>query len=197
MLVVNEMAFDQPLVAIGKHLVLKKEGEDDPRWRRLKAQEMYMGTQEFFLPTDLFLQEWRDIPGDKEYSFLTYEDVLPENVHLMSLENWQSPESTDMEVLLRFENLYEANEMELQTSEIDIPEDFFKGFTLTSMEELALGGDRPIENVKNKMKWTGNESLKQMFEPLKVYRYNGKASFSFKLDPMAIRTFKATLLANS
>ena len=185
----DEHAFDQPLVVIGKHLIFKGQ-EDDPNWRRLKAQELYMGGQEFFLPTDLFLQEWRDIPGEKEYSFLTYEDnVLPENVHLMSLENWNSPDSNGLDVLLRFENLYEANEMELQTSEIEIPKDFFKGFLITSVEELALGGDRPIENVKNKMKWTANRSMEQMFEPLKM----GKSAFSFKLDPMAIRTFKATL----
>ena len=185
----DEHAFGQALVVIGKHLVLKGQ-EDDPRWRRLKAQELYMGGQEFFLPTDLLLQEWRDIPGEKEYSFLTYEDVLPENVHLMSLENWDSPDSSNgLDVLLRFENLYEANEMEFQTSEIEIPEDFFKGFLITSVEELALGGDRPIEDVKNKMKWTANQSIHQMFEPLKM----GLSSFSFKLDPMAIRTFKATL----
>merc|ERR1712062_894826 len=117
------------------------------------------------------------------------DNVLPENVHLMSLENWNSPDSNGLDVLLRFENLYEANEMELQTSEIGIPEDFFNGFLITSVEELALGGDRPIKDVKNKMKWTANQSMDQMFVPLE----KGLSTFSFKLDPMAIRTFKATL----
>ena len=137
--------------------------------------------------------EWIQLPGEKDYSLLTYNDILPENVHLMSIERWNNPVEPTMEVLLRFENLFEANEMDIQTSEISIPEDFFKSYKIASLEEMSLGGDRPIDNVKNKFKWTPNSQLENMFEPLKVNYYYGVKNFDFKLDPMAIRTFKATL----
>ena len=124
---------------------------------------------------------------------LTYNDILPENVHLMSVERWNNPEEPSMEVLLRFENLFEANEMEIQTSEISVPEDFFKNYKIASMEEMSLGGDRPITKVKSKFKWTPNSKLDNIFEPMKMHHYHGLKNYDFKLDPMAIRTFKATL----
>ena len=47
----DEKAYGKPLVAIGKHYVYKN-AQDNPMWRRLKAQENYMGPIAMFVPTN-------------------------------------------------------------------------------------------------------------------------------------------------
>ena len=65
------------------------------------------------------------------------------------------------DVLLRFENLLENTEGPTDdttwTTNVELPDDIFVGFNIDDMVELSLGGDRPIEDVINKFKWTKTE----------------------------------------
>ena len=58
--------------------------------RRLKAQELYMGPLLMFQSTSLSLDEWINLDqgGKKAFSMLKSGFKLPENIHLMTVENW-------------------------------------------------------------------------------------------------------------
>ena len=148
----DEHAFEVPMVARGKHLVYKNE-QDNSIWRRLKSQEFYMGPL-VMMHSGIFgssLEEWLE-KGIKEFSVLNQE--LPENVHLMTVENWDNRENDPFDILLRFEHMFENSEEGGESIEIEIQEDIFKGLQLTDLVELSLGGDRSINEVQNKLKWS-------------------------------------------
>lgn len=86
----DEIAFGQPLVARGKHLVRVTEDDSSSssKWRRLTAQELYMGSIVMFQRTQTILDEWLLADGQKEFSMLTDEAPLPLGVHLMTVERW-------------------------------------------------------------------------------------------------------------
>ena len=89
----DEHAFGEPLVARGKHYI-HKNAQDNPTQRRLGAQELYMGPLFMFQSTELSLEDWMNsIQGKKEFSMLKTGLVLPESIHLMTVENWDSPDS--------------------------------------------------------------------------------------------------------
>ena len=107
------------------------------------------------------------------------------------------------------------------TTNVELPDDIFVGFNIGDMVELSLGGDRPIEDVINQFKWTKTEqNVSNYLQKTHQNSYNrivtlfllpfqkhpfsknldlkvshsGAKSFSFDMDPMAIRTFKATMI---
>ena len=154
----NELAFGQPLVARGIHHVYKSQ-QDNPEWRRLKAQELYMAPIVMFQPVDLELDEWIDLDkGQKEFSMLKYRMSPNVTCHLMTIERWDnlqqpSTENEDeFEILLRFENLLEAQENEWGIIDVEIFSDNFVDLTIVNMVETGLGGDRPV--VPFGLKWT-------------------------------------------
>ena len=153
----DEHAFGQPLVARGKHYI-HKNAQDNPTQRRLGAQELYMGPLFMFQSTPISLEDWLSLEqGKKELSLLKTGLALPDNIHLMTIENWDAPESDQAsELLLRFENMFENTEGD--TTQVEIPEDMFVGLNIIEMVELSLGGDRPVEDVMNKFPWSKSTS---------------------------------------
>ena len=64
------------------------------------------------------------------------------------------PEEGVVTLLLRFEHLFEAQELEDPSPiNIKLNEDLFKGLRMTQMTEMALGGDRLISDVLKKFRW--------------------------------------------
>jgi lysosomal alpha-mannosidase len=83
----NEMAFGEPLVARGKHVVCF--GCEDAKWRRNQAQNIYMPPILMFQETSSTLEQWISLDiGHKEFSMLTKEFPLPPEIHLMTVERW-------------------------------------------------------------------------------------------------------------
>ena len=62
------------------------------RWRRNHAQEMYMQTTELFLPTEITIDEWNSIDNEKKVFSGLSSISLPLNVHILTLEDWTSPD---------------------------------------------------------------------------------------------------------
>ena len=62
------------------------------RWRRNYAQEMYMQTTELFLPTEITIDEWNSIDSEKKVFSGLSSNSLPLNVHILTLEDWTSPD---------------------------------------------------------------------------------------------------------
>ena len=150
----DEHAFDQPLVTRGTHY-LKIGKTDNPEWRRLKSQELYLGPMIFFQSTEANSTQWLENSASKSFSMLKEDFDLPKSINLMTIENWENPEEPvegSLEVLLRFEHMFENREGG-ETIDLEIPEDMFKGIVIDDMVEMSLGGDRPINDVTNKYKF--------------------------------------------
>ena len=152
----NEYAFGSPLVTRGKHYILRSD-HDAPIKRRQKAQELYLGPITMFQSTEISAEDWiADNLRSKEFSALRKGLGLPASLNLMTIEFLDSDllKST-LEVLMRFENMLEAKEGG-KIEHIMIPDDFLVGFKIIDISELALGGDRPISEVTEKLKWGKN-----------------------------------------
>ena len=76
------------LVVRGKHWIQTEERGDveAAKRHRFKAQEVFMDSQLSFVPTTMSLSEWQ-AKFKMEYSSLG-SSSLPENVHLLTLEEW-------------------------------------------------------------------------------------------------------------
>ena len=128
-----------------------------------------------FQSTFLSLDEWINLEvGNKEFSMLKNGFQLPTDIHLMTVENWDGPDTDEtaetFDVLLRFENLYDITEVSFGTF-VHIPSDMFVGLDILDMVELSLGGDRPVEKVEKRFKWTKNKvdvSISSAMHSLKV-----------------------------
>ncbi len=76
------------LVVRGKHWVqIEERGEAEAAKRhRLRAQEIFMAPRLSFVPTTMSFSDWQS-KFKMEYSSLGVSS-LPENVHLLTLEEW-------------------------------------------------------------------------------------------------------------
>ena len=63
-----------------------------PQWRRGHAQKLYMQPTELFLPTEMTLEEWNSLDDQKKVFSGTNGNALPNNVHILTLEEWTMPE---------------------------------------------------------------------------------------------------------
>ena len=61
-------------------------------WRRYHAQELYMSPMELFRPTEITIDEWNSLNGDKKVFSGLQGNILPANVHMLTLEDWTSPD---------------------------------------------------------------------------------------------------------
>ncbi|NXW69010.1 MA2B1 mannosidase, partial [Hirundo rustica] len=145
-------ALDEPgadgrgLAVRGRHLVLLGAAAAAAEQHRPRAQEMAT-------PPHLVLAAG---PGPHLRQFSGLRRPLPPNLHLLSLEARGAGS-----VLLRLEHLYERGESRngSRPATVDLTT-LFSAFTVTSVREMALGGDVPLESV-SRLLWntdTGTRS---------------------------------------
>uniref|UniRef100_A0A8C3NQF6 Glycoside hydrolase family 38 central domain-containing protein n=1 Tax=Geospiza parvula TaxID=87175 RepID=A0A8C3NQF6_GEOPR len=173
-----EEALDEPgadgrgLVVRGRHLVLLDTVEASPEQHRPRAQEMVTPPTVVLAPgTGPHL---RQVSGLRR--------ALPPNVHLLSLE----PRGAGA-VLLRLEHLYQVGESQSgsRAATVDLTT-LFSAFTVTSVQEMALGGDIPLPAV-SRLLWntpTGTPRGRRGARP---------DPRRVRLQPMEIRTFLASV----
>ncbi len=195
----DEHAYDVPLVARGTHYVYRFH-QDNPVWRRSKAQELYMAPQIMLQRAEQSLQEWLALEqGNKTFSAVARPEALPSVIHLMTVEKWNHPDMDqtmdNLEILLRFEHMY-ASEEGGETKDIEFPQDYFEGLLIIDLVELSLGGDRPVGEALNGMAWSKTSGDNHPFKPMAMKLKGETKAFSFAMDPMAIRTFKATVVSS-
>ncbi|XP_054150682.1 lysosomal alpha-mannosidase [Melozone crissalis] len=173
-----EEALDEPgadgrgLVVRGRHLVLLDTVGASPEQHRPRAQEMVTPPTVVLAPgTGPHL---RQVSGLRR--------ALPPNVHLLSLE----PRGAGA-VLLRLEHLYQVGESQngSRPATVDLTT-LFSAFTVTAVQEMALGGDIPLPSV-SRLLWntpTGTPRPRRgaRLDPRRV-----------RLEPMEIRTFLASV----
>ena len=51
-----------------------------------------MQPMELFLPTEMTLEEWNSLDNEKKVFTGLGDSTLPQNVHILTLEDWTSPD---------------------------------------------------------------------------------------------------------
>ncbi|XP_041266700.1 lysosomal alpha-mannosidase [Onychostruthus taczanowskii] len=160
------------LVVRGRHLVLLDTAAAAAEQHRPRAQETVT-------PPALVLAPGTG-PHLRQVSGLRR--ALPPNVHLLTLE----PRGAGA-VLLRLEHLFQVGESHngSRAASVDLTT-LFSAFTITSVQEMALGGDIPLHSV-SRLLWntpTGTPKARPVarLDPRRV-----------RLEPMEIRTFLASV----
>ncbi|XP_052655960.1 lysosomal alpha-mannosidase isoform X1 [Harpia harpyja] len=169
----------QGLVVRGRHLVLLDTVESAADRHRLLAQELFMAPYAVLAPGGGPSYR-RGHPSLQQFSALRQE--LPPNVHLLTLAPWDAGT-----LLLRLEHQFERGESanSSQPTTVDLL-NLFSAFTITSVEEMSLGADLPLDAV-SRLVWTPTTGPAQ---PQPVPKLDPSR---VTLQPMEIRTFLATV----
>ncbi|XP_032775635.1 lysosomal alpha-mannosidase isoform X2 [Strigops habroptila] len=163
------------LVVRGRHLLLLDTVQAAADGHRLRAQELFMAPYPVLAPGGG--PSYR--PGQhglQEFSALRRE--LPPSIHLLTL----APRDTGT-LLLRLEHQFERGESSNSSQPVTIDLlDLFSTFTITSVQEMSLGGDQPLDAI-SRLVWTPATGPAQSqpvakLDPRRV-----------TLQPMDIRTF--------
>ncbi|XP_066063760.1 lysosomal alpha-mannosidase isoform X2 [Chamaea fasciata] len=171
-------ALDEPgqdgrgLVVRGRHLVLLEPAAAAADLHRPRAQEMVT-------PPYLVLAPG---PGPHLREFSGLRRALPPNLHVLSVE----PRGAGT-LLLRLEHLFERGESRNGSQPVTVDlTTLFSAFTITSVREMALGGDVPLDSV-SRLLWNTPTGIPK---PRPVPPLDPR---SVRLEPMEIRTFLASV----
>ncbi|KAJ8951627.1 hypothetical protein NQ318_012297 [Aromia moschata] len=183
----NEYEYDQPLVTRGSHFVTFGNSLEGNDGRTMAAVERDIAQRKLLQPWVFFTSE--DIPL-KEVSYLQKE--LPQNVHLLTLQSWDSSENT---LLLRFEHILEKGEDPVLSQEVTIDvSELFSTLHIVSMKEYLLAANTPLEE-STKLKWSQITESESESSPLSFKNRLSRDETDLKitLAPMQIRTFIAVV----
>ncbi|NXK70794.1 MA2B1 mannosidase, partial [Sylvietta virens] len=160
------------LVVRGRHLVLLDTAAAAAELHRPRAQEMVTPPYVVLAPG----------PGPHLRQFSGLRRALPPNVHLLTVE----PRGAGS-LLLRLEHLFERGESRNGSQPVTLDlTTLFSAFTITSVREMALGGDVPLHSVSRLLWNTATGTPKPCpVPPLDPRRV--------RLEPMEIRTFLASV----
>ncbi|NXE85545.1 MA2B1 mannosidase, partial [Cochlearius cochlearius] len=169
----------QGLVVRGRHLVLLDTVESAADQHRLLAEELFMAPYAVLAPGGGPSYRHHQ-PSLRQFSALRQE--LPPNVHLLTLTPWGAGA-----LLLRLEHQFERGESANGSQPVTVDLlNLFSAFTITSVQEMSLGGDVPLDAV-SRLVWTPATGPVQprpvpTLDPSRV-----------TLQPMEIRTFLAAV----
>lgn len=182
----NEEIDGKGLMVNGKQRIFIGNKESSAKWRRLAMQENYLHPMYLFISShDIPKGDWNS-KVKREFQGLW--NPLPENVNILSMET-EKPDR----ILLRIEHLFEANENENLSKEVEIElGDLFTNFEVKGIEEMTLGGNVHLSQAE-RLHWQTNDwqdhedthSLDRFLTTSKI-----------KLNPMEIRTFILTVQRN-
>ena len=173
----NEPGTDgKGLVIRGRHVVLLDTIKNSAPRHRPLAQQMFMEPiVSFAAHTEHYDKEFKT-----KYSGLKRE--LPANVHLLTLEQWNSGR-----YLLRLEHFYQLNEDPVLSKPVTVDlKDLFTSFTITGIQELTLGANQDVSALKNRLKFKYTPSKAPVSLPPTSANVE---SLKIELNPMQIRTF--------
>ncbi|NXY52722.1 MA2B1 mannosidase, partial [Callaeas wilsoni] len=189
----------QGLVVRGRHLVLLDTAATAADQHRPQAQEMVTSPYVVLAPGPgphlrqvsreglgghLRQVSREGSPGSPAPSlqFSGLRRALPPNLHLLTVE----PRGAGT-VLLRLEHLFERGESQNGSQPVTVDlTTLFSAFTITSVREMALGGDIPLHSV-SRLLWTTATGTPK---PRPVPKLDPRR---VRLEPMEIRTFLASV----
>ncbi|KAF1651190.1 Lysosomal alpha-mannosidase, partial [Eudyptes chrysocome] len=170
----------QGLVVRGRHLLLLDTVESAADQHRLLAQELFMAPYVVLAPGGGPSYRHGQ-PSLRQFSALRRE--LPPNVHLLTLTPWDAGT-----LLLRLEHQFERGESVNGSQPVTVDLlNLFSAFTITSVQEMSLGADLPL-NAISRLVWT--PAIGTGAQPRPVPKLDPSR---VTLQPMEIRTFLATV----
>ncbi|GAV03424.1 hypothetical protein RvY_13849-2 [Ramazzottius varieornatus] len=173
----NEVGLGQGLVIRGTHrLILAKIDKSAARYRALSQASYWHPT---ILFTAVTTQESR-LEALKQSSYTGIADALPDNVNLLSIEQWKGSS-----LLVRLEHMFDINEDPLLSQPITVDlQHVFHDFDILAIREMTLDGNIALTDV-NKLTWqkrASNAPRRKVFVSV--------ANTTVTLSPMEIRTFQ-------
>ncbi|XP_018575534.1 lysosomal alpha-mannosidase isoform X2 [Anoplophora glabripennis] len=182
----NETEYAVPLVARGSHFVTLGKSSEGNGGRTMAAVERDIAQRKHLQPWVFYTTE--DVPV-KEQSFLNKE--LPPNVHLLTLESW----NTSNTLLIRLEHILEKDEDPNLSQEVTVDlTDLFKTIKIVSMKEFTLAANTPLEESE-RLEWSQIVHSVDAASPLNKEKKLARDETDLKvaLAPMQIRTFVASV----
>lgn len=188
----NETGADgKGLIARGKHYLFLDTVQNSGALHREMGLRLYMAPSLSFTNSQMKQQEW----SQKFFAnWSGLKSPLPDNVHMLTLEQWGGPTirpSATQPFLVRFEHIYEKGENSALSQPVKIlAKDLFVPFSIKTMEELTLGANLPLADLK-RLQWktkdytTDSEAVRRPIQ--------AADNFTVILNPMEIRTFQVTL----
>ncbi len=126
--------------------------------------------------------------SEKKHGFEIVKNFsMPPNLHLLTLMH-DYDFSNSKSLIVRIEHFYELNEDSLLSKPVtfDLRSIFKK---IASVEELALGTNMNIVDLKERLQWKSNDNLQKKFDSAE----ENSSKYSFLFQPMQIRTFRIEL----
>jgi lysosomal alpha-mannosidase len=155
----NETAFGEGLVVRGKHYLIVETPAESAAYHRIGSQRLYMHPLATFalpaMPYANYSAAYR-----QTWSALT--DTLPENVHLLTLDQLSAKE-----FLVRVEHFFELNEDETYSHPVTFDlQSLFKSIgTISNTVEMSLGGNLALANM-HRLDWlTGDKESSHFTAP--------------------------------
>ncbi|XP_071953152.1 lysosomal alpha-mannosidase-like [Antedon mediterranea] len=173
--------FGDGLIIRGKHFVLLSSPAKSASLHRNLAEQLYMAPSISFFKASADWQIKYNLSG----SFL--HKNLPANVHLLTLELWDSNTA-----LIRLEHQYEKDEdPDLSTNVTVSFKNLFVSFDVLSVREVSLSANQFAEDA-TRLKWKVMDSDQMMPSNKKPIPVSPK-TLNVLLSPMQIRSFLATI----
>jgi lysosomal alpha-mannosidase len=180
---INETGVDgKGLVVRGKHYLFFKPINESAKLFRDLSQRLFMQPLITFSP---LTQSETDYRNKFQTSYSALNKQLPQNIHLLSLEQWKKNQ-----ILVRLEHFYESvdNNDLSKAIEVDL-ENLLKPFKILNLTEMTLTANEVLSQT-HRMKWNSNEYLVESKSiPNRIVR---DINFKIQLSPQQIRTFIIT-----
>ena len=140
----NEVAYGQGLVAVGKHMVIIDNDEENfSRKHRLEAMNIYHE------PLVIFgdLQQGFNFPSTPQLS-----SALPDNIHILTLKTISMQDNVFGKYLfLQLEHIFQSDEHQQWSQSVDVDLETMFDFTsinVKSYKETTLGGNMWLEDLQ-------------------------------------------------
>ena len=170
------------LIVRGKHYVYLQPITRSIELSRNMAESLFMA------PIVLFdkYSTIKEYSSQRDITFSALSDSLPENVHLLTLENWKANQ-----VLLRLEHTFESSDNSPLSKPVVIDlNNLFKTFKIVDSVETTLAANELLSESK-RLKWNSH-----YFSAQELSRKERAADLKITLGPQQIRTFILTLENN-
>ena len=170
------------LVARGKHYIFVQPIHKSSKLVRTLSESIFMAP---ILSFDKYTT-LQDYSSHRVTTFNGLNHPLPENVHLLTLENWKQNQ-----VLIRLEHMYESTDSKELSKPVEVDiNGLFKTFKVLDLVETTVAANELLSDSK-RLQWNSHS-----FSSVISNRTKRAIDFKVKLSPQQIRTFILTVEDN-
>lgn len=175
------------LVVRGKHYIFLETIDKTPKLAKSLSQSLFMSP---ILSFDKY-SSIDDYSSQRVTTFSGVSRSLPENVHLLTLENWKANQ-----VLIRLEHTYESTDNNVLSKPVEVDlNGLFKTFKVLDSIETTLTANELLSE-SHRMKWNSLPTTYSS-DGFNITESTQRAvGLKVKLSPQQIRTFILTVEDN-